>query len=277
MGYAQEMPPEVKAFLDNYTTDSTAPMGPLYAKSKGYFDDSTPIKDLKWRAIQVYNLKDISIDEYPDTVALSEIIEPIPFWHVFIMAYGKPLYKLRLITNKDGPPKIFNDRLPLTNPRVEFRDSVWVPLLKAYPASTGINPVFVEVPFAMFGYKISSRMGYGGKNMDQVFYFKQKGPRKIYYIGSDGGSEKNDTVGKTLFTASLETLDDSKNLVKRWKNMLKMNQRSENERIRLEKSNGVSKGDSAGWRGYEPMKIKGETMKELRNVDVCWKRGQAVR
>jgi len=274
LGYAQEMPPEVKAFLDNYTTDSTAPMGPLYAKSRGYFDDSTPIKDLRWRAIQVYNLKDISIDEYPDTVALSEIIEPIPFWHVFIMAYGKPLYKLEL-SNKEGQPKFITVWLPPSSPGAEFKNDVWVPMLKAYPASTGINPVFIEVYFSEYKNSRESRIMYGGGgDVDRFFYFKQKGLRKVYYIGSYT-RERTDSLKRAVFTASLETLDDSKNLVKLWKNIWKQilnkgnkGKNSTDERVKLKKSNDVGKRDSAVWRGYAPMKINenDERAKERRRL-----------
>ncbi len=276
LGYAQEMPPEVKAFLDNYTTDSTAPMGPLYAKSRGYFDDSTPIKDLRWRAIQVYNPKDISIDEYPDTVALSEIIEPIPFWHVFIMAYGKPLYKLEL-SNKDGQPKFITVWLPPSSPGVEFKNDVWVPLLKAYSVSTGINPISIEVLSvtyeAMEAMQSPVRM-YGGFVIDRFFYFKQKGPRKIYYIGSNS-TGRTDSLRRAVFTASLETLDDSKNLVKLWKNIWKQilnkgnkGKNSTDERVKLKKSNDVDKRDSVVWKEVPRMNIRGnsneEAFKEMR-------------
>jgi len=277
LGYAQEMPPEVKAFLDNYTTDSTAPMGPLYAKSRGYFDDSTPIKDLRWRAIQTYRIKrNISLDGYPNTVALSEIIEPNQHWYVLIMAHDKPLYVLGL-TNKESQPKFVTGWLPPSNPGAEFKNSVWVPLLKAYPASTGINPIYIEVFSATYEAmeaRQSPVIKYGGFVIDRFFYFKQKGPRKIYYIGSNS-TGRTDSLRRVVFTASLETLDDSKNLVKFWKDIWKQIPNKSNvgenrakERVKLEKNNGVSKNDSAGWGGYAPMKIKGddEMAKERRRL-----------
>jgi len=272
LGYAQEMPPEVKAFLDNYTTDSTAPRGPLYAKSRGYFDDSTPIKDLRWRAIQTYQIKkNISLDKYPDTVALSEIIEPIQHWYVLIMAHGKPLYVLG-VTNKEGQPKFITDWLPPSKPGAEFKNSMWVPLLKAYPASTGINPMVIQVIPAMYELNRPLPKGYGGFVVDHFFYFKQKGPRKIYYIGSSS-TERTDLLRKTVFTASLEALDDSRKLVKYLKDIINMSRKNYeysgvDERAKLEKSNDMSKRDSSGWRGFSPMKIKGddEMAKERRRM-----------
>jgi len=273
VGYAQEMPPEVKAFLDNYTTDSTAPMGPLYAKSKGYFDDSTPIKDLKWRAIQAYRIKrKISLDKYPDTVALSEIIEPNQFWYVLIIAYGKPLYVLEL-TNKERQPRFFTLWLPASNPGAEFKNSVWAPLLEVYPVSTGINPIFIEVFSVTYEAMQSHSVGFGGFVIDRFFYFKQKGLRKIYYIGSNS-TERTDSLKRAVFTASLKTLDDSKKLVRFWKDIWKQilnesNKGKDNtdEHVKLKKNNDVDKRDSVVWKEYAPINLgNDERAKERRRI-----------
>jgi hypothetical protein len=201
-GYAQlrEMPKEVKEFLGNYIKDSTARRGPLEAKSRKYFADSIQIKDLRVRAVEVYTIKHVSIDAYPDTVPLSEIISPSGWWRVLVMAHGKPLYELLMEYAGIGNPRYVQASYP--NPGDSFNNEMWNSLLNAYPESTGINPVFVTVDLTdAFRGNFST-----GNNF---LYFRQKGPRQIHYLKT---RFKDDTL-KTLFSSSIENLDDSKKLV----------------------------------------------------------------
>jgi len=190
-GYAQQdLPIEIRNFLENYVKDSTFRWGPL---KMGVTSDSVQIKDIQLRTLQIYNLKNLSLNEYPDTVALSEIIAPNGLWRVLVMTHNKPLYELTL-DNRTGKPKVI--RSTGVFPSDSKGGSVWGPLLRAYPESTGINPVLFVTHCE------------GDKSIS-FLYFKQKGPRKIYYCNRRGYNRSMDL----LFTASIETLDDSKKLI----------------------------------------------------------------
>jgi|TergutMp193P3_1026864.scaffolds.fasta_scaffold04078_5 hypothetical protein len=218
-GQAQEMPPEIKRFLDNYTKDSTAHRGPLYYKSMGAINDSVQIKDLKMRTIQEYTIKDISLNEYPDTVALSEIIKSGNMWRVLIMAHNKPLYEL-MLSNTEGKPRFVRGAFPYP-PDSDFKSKIWEPLLKVYPESTGINPVLVS--------------RWNGSSMDRFLYFKEKGPRKIYFL-----PDRNDTLN-LMFTTTMETLDDSRKLIEYWKKEELNKDKNADGRMGLEKAKSISK------------------------------------
>jgi hypothetical protein len=209
-GHAQEMPPEVKAFLDNYTKDSTAHFGPLDLKRDGTIPDWVQNKDLRIRVIQEYVFKnDINWDAYPNTVALSEVIRPSNRWFVAVMAHDKAFCELTLGLYRKGKPSFGEATGP--TPNGLSKHSVWGPLLKAYPESTGINPVLVSlVP-----------------QEDRSFlYFKQFSPRKIYYC--DKGFYRPDL--DSLFPSSIETLDDSKHLIK-YKKELDIKEKAERARL----------------------------------------------
>ena len=203
-GDAREMPAEVRRVLDNYTKDSTVRLGLLHVKRGGLIDESIQLKDLRLRAIEVYWVKrDIPIDAYPDTIAFSEIIEPIGFWRVLVMAHNKPLYELVLRVEATGP-RFFSASYPARGS--SFRCPMWEPLLKAYPEPTEINPIFVTTA--------PLRLGYFSEG-DHFLYFEQKGPRKIYYIQYES-DEEEDRLTRIL-PGSMETLNDSRKLMEHWK------------------------------------------------------------
>ena len=199
LGYAQLFNPEteVKRFLDNYTKDSTADRGPLYAKRAGWFNDSVKIRDLKIRTIEIYKFKHIFLDAYPDTVPLSELIQPSGHWFVLVMAHNKPLYQL-LLRNLTGEPEFVGMSYLESGSRIR---KMWELLLDTYPESSGINPVF----FSRYGWIVGFK--------ECFLYFEQKGPRKIYYLRTGRSS---DSLSE-LFPSSITTLDDSKKLVDYWK------------------------------------------------------------
>jgi len=219
-GYAQEMPPEVKAFLDNYTTDSTAQWGPLRFKKEGAIPDSIPIKDLRLRVLQEYVFRnDINLDAYPNTVALSEVIAPSDRWRVAVTAHDKAFCEF-ILAYINGKPRVVRS----TSGRADMsRHSTWGPLLKAYPESTGINPVSV----VLYRFCCSPIERY-------FLYFKQLGPRKIYYCNKGHFSSELDS----LFPSSIETLDDSKKLMKYKK---EIDIKYKTERARLEKARNDDK------------------------------------
>jgi hypothetical protein len=190
-GHAQEMPPEVKAFLDNYTKDSTSRRGPLDLKKDGIIPDWVQNKDLRLRVIQEYLFNsDINLHALPDTVAFSEVIMPSNRWYVAVMAHDMTFCELILGLYKNGKPR-FTHLIPA--PKGLSKHHVWGPLLKAYPESTGINPVLVKwPPYGHF-----------------FLYFKQFGPRKIYRCDRRFPSDLD-----SLLPSSIETLDDSKHLIK---------------------------------------------------------------
>ena len=219
-GQAQDMPPEMKKFWDNYIKDSTATWGPLYAKRYGAISDSVQIKDLRMRILQNYSLTNISLTDYPDTVALSEIIKPSVVCFVLIMAHNKPLYQLKLNHTKNGP-KMVSATFP--KPGSDFSTYIWEPILKTYPESTGINPVLVT--------------NWNGSSVDYFLYFKQKGPRKIFFFPG-----WNDTLN-SMFTASRETLDDSKKLIEYWKKKELNKDKNTDERMGLEKAKSIGSNE----------------------------------
>jgi len=203
VGYSYEMPEDVKRFLDNYVKDSTADGGRfLRYKKEGIIPASVQFNDLRLRALQVYYFKMIfldetSLNEYPDTVALSEIIMPTNQWRVLVMAHNKPLYEFMLV-RRNGELRFSGGSFP--SPGSSFRCSMWEPLLESYPESTGINPVFVIAdPF---------RSGFNSG----FLYFPQKGPRKVYYIKRGYGKPERDTLA-ALFSGSIKDLDDSKKFI----------------------------------------------------------------
>jgi hypothetical protein len=194
-GYAQNMPKKVKRFLDNYTNDSMGYMGPLHARERGRLGDSVKIKDLKVeKVVEIYQFKHIFLNAYPDTVPFFEIIEPTGYWFVLITAHGKPLYELVLDNTQEEPVFIVMSSLP---PGGGF---MWKPLLDSYTESMG-KPVY----FSRFGFLFGHR--------EHFLYFKQKGPRKIFYIGNGVGGDPL----RPLFSESINDLDDSKLLIEYWK------------------------------------------------------------
>ena len=204
VGHAQEMPIEIKNFLDNYIKDSTAKYGPLEYKKRGIIPKSIQIKDLRLRAIQVYGFKMFSLDEislveYSDTVDFSEIIMPTNRWRILVMAHSKPLYEF-WVEKRDGKLEFGGSSFP--SPGSSFECPMWEPLLEIYPESTGINPVFVTTfpSFMLYNRGIN------------FLYFKQKGSRKVHYIKRTYGKPEKDTLA-TLFNGSMENLDDSRKLL----------------------------------------------------------------
>ena len=203
-GDAREMPEEVRRFLENYLKDPNASWGFSRVKQRiGLCDSSVQLKDLSVRALEIYRLKHGFLNTYPDTIPFSEIIEPTSRWLVVVMAHNKPLYKLNL-DNIGEKPGITRASIP---PRgSNFGCRIWDPLLKAYPESTGINPILFEEP---------------GHRGESVLYFQQNGPRKIHNVSVQ--FERSDNPIHTmnpslmLFTGSIETLDDSKKLIRHWK------------------------------------------------------------
>jgi hypothetical protein len=110
------------------------------------------------------------------------------------MAHDKPLYEMALLNTIRGL-KVLNIS--------GYDKNIWDPLLEAYPASTKINPVLVTTdPFP----DLSDRG-------DNFLYFKQKGPRKVYYIRHEGGMLRNVEL-ENLFSGSIKTLDDSRKFVR---------------------------------------------------------------
>jgi hypothetical protein len=238
-GYAQEMPEEIKAFLDNYLKSSTNFMRPLDLKNRGVIPASVELKDIRVRAFQVYEFKGISFNDYPDNVALNEIIFPTFLWRVLVIAHNKPLYDFWL-NNKTGEPKSYMARIP--SPGSEFKSDLWGPLLKVYPESTGIKPVLVS-----FG------LSQGFTQQHYLLYFPQLGSRKIYNGHKYGFSSID-----TLLSASIETLDDSKTLIKYLK---KREANGEGKPIRLEKTKAVGSNDSAEQKEYSsprPILMRGK-------------------
>jgi hypothetical protein len=158
--------------------------------SAALLPDSIQIKDLRLKVLQEHWFKrNISFNDYPDTVALSELIEPGFLWRVLVMAHGEPLYEFWL-NSRTGKPIIQQSNI------VTRQHPIWVSLLEAYPEPTEINPTLIV---------------YSGPRRQYFFlYFKQLGPRKIHYSSR---SEFNLTFD-SLFTASIGTLDDSKILIR---------------------------------------------------------------
>jgi len=206
-GYAQlrETPEAVRAFLENYTNDSTERQYFLSTKGFGSIPDSVQLKDLSVRAIEAYYVKSDSIDMYPDTVPLSEIIRPMGLWLVLVMAHNKPLYQQFLGYNGMEQPRTIGGTFP--SPGSDLKNPMWLSLLETYPQSTGINPVLVQIKDKNIIFNVGNNFA-GGNNF---LYFKQLGPRKIYYIKPEM-PWLGDTL-KTLFSGSIRTLDDSKKLV----------------------------------------------------------------
>jgi len=204
-GYGYELEADVKRFLDNYVKDSTADNGRfLRYKKMGIIPASVELKDLRFRAIQIYGFKilpldEISLAEYPDTVALSEIIWPTDQWLVLVMAHNKPLYTLELVRRGDGGLEFIGAGVP--TPGHSYQHPMWISLLKYYPESTGINPVLVTtLPF----------LGPAFLHGDRFLYFPQKGPRKIYHISH---GRRRAGPPPPQFTGSMENLDDSKKFI----------------------------------------------------------------
>lgn len=162
-GYTQEVPNEIKMFLENYNKDSTVEGGPLYAKKSRFLSDTVKIKDVRvGRILQEYAFKHVFLDAYPDTVDFSEIIEPTGRWFVLITVRSKPAYELWLRLDKTEGKVIYAGMSEISPD-----GGMWGVLEKAYPVSMGINPIYLT----MF-------------NNPYLLYFKQIGPRKLCYYGA---------------------------------------------------------------------------------------------
>jgi hypothetical protein len=234
-GYAQEMSVEIQRFLDNYTIDSTADWGPLHLRR--YIPDSVRIEDLRFRTLQPYVFKrGISFNDYPDTVALSELIEPGIVWRVLVMAHGEPIYELHLVNRAGG--------LRVQQANIAHRQHIiWGPLLEAYPEPTDINPVL----FVYYN-ELGGREHF-------FLYFEQLGPRKIHY---SSGAELNPTFD-SLFTASIGSLDDSRILIRYLK------EREINERANAAQGiaphgdvQNIERNENTGtWQTHEAIRTEG--------------------
>jgi hypothetical protein len=210
IGYAQELPKEVKMLLDNYVKDSTALLGPLTYKRWGHIPDNVQLKDLKFKVLEAYTHRDVPLDEYPDTVAFSEIITPRNMWYILVMAHNKPLYELRIrnsirdeLYGLDAKLRIEGGAMPSV-PGSDFdAGPIWESLSKTYNESiTETRPVLV-----------ASFYGHTYPEGPLFLYFKHKGPRSVYYIPSRWQSNPINS----FFADSTGTLEDSKKIVRYWK------------------------------------------------------------
>jgi len=184
-GYGQGIPKEIKMFVENHIKDSTTRYGVSRARR---MIPSIHAEDLSVRILEMYKFKHVFLDVYPDTVDLSEIIKPSGYWRILVMAHNKPLYELYLDNSKGIPEFVGMASLPSNG------SPIWDPLLKDYPESAGINPV------------LFSRSGIPFIPEESFFYFKQKGPRKIRYLGRGRFVEP-----------LLKNIDDSRQLMGHWK------------------------------------------------------------
>jgi len=187
-GYSQEVPAGIIELMENYTKDSTFKFGLSYAKKWLHLNDSIQLKDLKiGRPVQEFRVKYPVLDTCSDTASFNKIIEAKDHWHMPVMVGDQALYELEL-TKTDGKWRFFSmGDLPT--------DNMWTQLQNAYPESSGINPVLVV------------------DGISEFFYFKQKGIRKIYYIRP---GYQNDSLERVL-PGSINSLNDSKELIKHWK------------------------------------------------------------
>jgi hypothetical protein len=202
-GYAQQMPVEVKNFMEGYFKSSRAKNSLLRIKSKNPSSDwvqTVQVEDLRvGRVLEVYRTKDITLEAYPDTVPLSEIIESYGQWRILIMAHNKPLYQIVVVNWDDGEIKFLMGGST-------YDKDLWGPLLETYPESTGINPILVTTNTD------KTPLGFGDDG-DWFLYFKQKGPRKVHYIRRKGGARRNAEL-EAHFSSSIRTLDDSREFVR---------------------------------------------------------------
>jgi hypothetical protein len=237
MGYTQEIPQEVKTFLENYlknaTERSNAEKGLDFARRSDPSNEwikTLQVKDLSvGKVLEAYKFKRIDFTAYPDTVPFSEIIEPSGHWHVLIMGQNKPLYELTLHNSNGILKYVGRGSIGST------KEKIWDPLLKTYPESTGINPVLVSTRGGGF-------LLYHG---DCFLYFKQKGPRKVYYIRTSG--PETGSLSK-LFSSSMGTLDDSRKYVEfRKKQELNKKENHSNEHINV---NAAVKEIESGSTGF---------------------------
>lgn len=186
--HAQDVPAEIIEIINNYSKDSTAEYGFLFAKKWLHLSSSAQLKDIKiGKPIQEFGVKYSALDTCSDTVSLNEIIEAKDSWHIPIMIGDQPAYELEL-RKKSGNWRFSKmSDLPTGN--------MWDQLRFAYPESSGIKPVLVV------------------DGLSKYFYFKQKGPRKIYYIRS---GYQNDSL-EMVTPGSISALSDSKKLIQHWK------------------------------------------------------------
>lgn len=185
---SQDVPAEITEILNGYLDNPTAEYGFLFAKKWLHLSDSIQLTDVKvGRPIQEFTVKYPVLDTCSDTIPFYQIIKATNYWLVPVLIGDKPLYELELSksTGKWQFSKIRD--LPSGN--------MWDQLSSVYSESTETNPVLVV------------------DGLSKYFYFKQKGPRKIYYIRP---GYKNDSL-EMITPGSLRALDDSKKLIKHWK------------------------------------------------------------
>jgi len=187
--YAQKAPKEVMEIMKNYVKDSTAEDGFLSAKQWLKNVESISAADIEvGEPIQEYRVKYNMLDSCSDTISFNELIEPRDYWIFPIRAKERYLYEV--MVSKYNSVWHISGRAELPT------DNMWEQFRLAYPESTGINPVLVI------------------DGLSQYFYFKQKGPRKIFYIRP---GFQNDSI-EMVTPGSIQALDDSKKLIRHWKN-----------------------------------------------------------
>jgi hypothetical protein len=201
MGYSREMPEEIRNFLDNYLRDSTANFGHISARRSRFLDANIQTEDLQLRAVEAYQFKHVFLNSFPDTIPLSELIEPSGHWRVLVFANNEPLYQLSL--EHDGEVVECISMGSIREGGMSW--NMWRALLEIYPEPIEVNP-----PPVFF-----SRRGVFLNATECFLYFREKGPRKIYYLRP---GRPNDNL-ETLFTGTTETLDDSKILMQYWREL----------------------------------------------------------
>jgi hypothetical protein len=192
VGYAREIPVEVKRFLEDHVKDSTSDSGPLSAKAWGFLDNAVQLKDVRVeRILKGYKFKHVFLDEYPDTVHFSEIIEPSGDWRALITGNGKPAYELCITLDKLTGKVRYAGKIKLP----PDGGAMWRSLLKVYPESTGINPIYISY------------------NTQFLLYFQEIGSKKLCY--SNRGISNYEILAEWLPCpqSATDTLSDSKRFI----------------------------------------------------------------
>jgi hypothetical protein len=182
------VPKEVQSIIDDYVKDSTADCGFLFAKKWLHLDNSIESNKIRTGIpIQEFGINYSFLDTCKDSISFGTIILPKDIWILPICYKDKVIYEVQISKYSGSWKMVGTSELATGN--------VWEMLIKIYSDSSIIRPVLVV------------------DGLNKFLYFPQKGKRKVYYIRPGW---KNDTLA-TVLPGSLESLNDSKELVKYWK------------------------------------------------------------
>ncbi len=193
--HAREVPEGVQRMIDTLLTDSMTDCGLAYTKRVLHLDSGLQLSDIEAGVpLEKYIFRYAALDTCDVNAPVQELIEPANVWLVPIRTRTKERYLYYVEVYKKGDVW---KRIGMG----EGDRGIWQRLRKAYPESTGVNPILVS---------------YCGQDF---LHFPQKGVRNLFSVQhlrmnrKETSSREKGTPYANM-SYSLDTLDDSRPVVR---------------------------------------------------------------